>query len=607
MFRPLPPLMLALLLGPLLVPLLAAPAQAEGFRDPMRPAGSAPGAPRALIVKGLKLEGIIGGEERIAIINGRLARAGELIDGVRIVEVLANAVRYERAGKIHVLAVAAADEARYDVHVEDAPARAFFEGLVAGSSVNMMVHPDVKGRVSLSLKQVTLVEALDAARELYGFDYRPMGHGYLVLPATVQTRVFQLNYLDLQRLGVSRTRVSSGQVTQNAQNADAGTADEKTQTTSTTGTAVLTRNDTDFWSEIEANINLLVSGASRESKDEKLMNPNVVINRQSGVIVVRAMPEELRAVAEYLRKTQATVTRQVILEAKVVEVELNSGFQAGINWTALARDGNKSYFFGQRSPDNGFDANPLTPPGTQEPVVPGQGGLAGQVVDTVANAFTFAFDSTDFSALIQLLDAQGRTRVLSSPRVSTLHNQKAVIKAGSDEFFVTGINSNTTTGESTTTTLDVELTPFFSGVALDVTPQIGEDGSVLLHIHPTVSEVSDQSKRVSFGGSSSDLPLAFSQIRESDSVVRARSGQIIVIGGLMRERRQRHDYKTPGLGSIPVVGNLFKSKRDTSTTVELVLLLRPIVASDQDWERMVRESEERTAVAAKKGGVEGLK
>jgi MSHA biogenesis protein MshL len=197
--------------------------------------------------------------------------------------------------------------------------------------------------------------------------------------------------------------------------------------------------------------------------------------------------------------------------------------------------------------------------------------------------------------------------VLSSPRVSTLHNQKAVIKAGTDEFFVTGINSNTTTGEATTTTLDVELTPFFSGVALDVTPQVSEDGTVLMHIHPTVSEVSDQTKHVSFGSASSELPLASSQIRESDSVVRAKSGQIIVIGGLMRETRKRNDYKTPGLGSIPVVGNLFKSKRDTSSTVELVLLLRPIVADDQTMAAMVTEATERTSALARKGKVEGLK
>jgi MSHA biogenesis protein MshL len=513
------------------------------------------------------------------------------------------------AGAVHAQQ---AEAPRYDVRVDDAPARAFFEGLVVDSPVNLVVHPDVKGRVSLALKQVTLEETLEAARELYGYDYRPIGsNGYLILPATLQTRVFQLNYLDLQRVGVSRTRVSSGQVTQNANSTsgDTGSTDEETQSSSTTGTAVVTRNESDFWKEIEANIIALVGAPTREDKEEKsAKSGNVVVNRQSGVIVVRAMPDELRAVDEYLRKTQSTMTRQVVLEAKVVEVTLDSGFQAGINWSAIAHDGaSKNYFFGQRAPDGGFGSTPFTPPGTRETVTPGQPGIIGQTVDAVANAFTFAFDSTDFSALIQLLDAQGRTRVLSSPRVSTLHNQKAVIKAGSDEFFVTGINSNTTTGTSTTTSLDVELTPFFSGVALDVTPQISEDGSVLLHIHPTVSEVQDQSKRVSFGSASSDLPLAFSQIRESDSIVRARSGQVIVIGGLMRETRQRNDYKTPGLGSVPLLGNLFKSKRDTSSTVELVLLLRPIVADDQQMEAMVREANDRTAAMARKGKVEGVR
>jgi MSHA biogenesis protein MshL len=490
-------------------------------------------------------------------------------------------------------------EPRYDFQVEDAPARAFFEGLVAGTPINMLVHPDVKGRVTLSLKQVTIAEALEAARDLYGYDYRPMANGYVVMAPAVQTRVFQLNYLDMQRVGVSRTRVSSGQVTQGSSSSkdssSGGTEDEKTQTSSTTGTAVLTRNDSDFWKGIETDVAELVKG------DEK---SSVVINRQSGVLVVRAFPEALRAVADYLRKTQSTITRQVVLEAKVVEVELNSGFQAGINWTTLVTKGNNTATIGSSSPPGGFDANPFSPEGT--PIVVGPGNpLSSQVINALGGAFTFAFDSTDFNAFIQLLDSQGRTRVLSSPRVSTLHNQKAIIKAGSDEFFVTGVSSDTTTGTATTTSLNVELTPFFSGVALDVTPQISDDGTVLMHIHPTVSDVSDQSKRISFGGSTSDLPLAVSQIRESDSVVRAHSGQVIVIGGLMRETRKRSDYKTPGLGDVPVLGNLFKSKRDLSTTVELVLLLRPVVVEDGDWPAMVAESTERAAALAKKGKVEG--
>jgi MSHA biogenesis protein MshL len=499
-----------------------------------------------------------------------------------------------------------ADDAapRYDVKVEDAPASAFFQGLVAGTPVNMLVHPDVKGRITLTLKQVTIEGALEAARELYGYDYRAMGNGYLVLPATVQTRVFQLNYLDLHRVGVSKTRVSSGQITQSGNTyGDAGGSgggssgdDGSGQNTSVTGTAVLTSSDSDFWQGIETDIRRMVTGGAEG---------NVVINRQSGVILVRAMPNELRDVGDYVRKTQSTVTRQVVLEAKIVEVELNSGYQAGINWAAILRDGNNRYFIGQQAPKGGFGPDPLNSgSGSVVPVGPGA-QITQLLAETIGSALTFAVDTPDFNAFIELLSAQGRTRVLSSPRVSTLHNQKAIIKAGSDEFFVTGVKSDTTTGESTTTSLDIELTPFFSGVALDVTPQIAEDGSVLMHIHPTVSDVTDQNKQVQFNGLSSNLPLALSEIRESDSVVRARSGQIIVIGGLMRETRRRDAHKVPLLGDVPGIGKLFRSERDAGQTVELVLLLRPLVATDSDMDGMVKDSLGRADAMAKHGEVEG--
>ena len=198
--------------------------------------------------------------------------------------------------------------------------------------------------------------------------------------------------------------------------------------------------------------------------------------------------------------------------------------------------------------------------------------------------------------------------MLSSPRVSTLHNQKAIIKAGTDEFFVTGIDSNTTTGEATTTTLDVELTPFFSGVALDVTPQISEDGSVLMHIHPTVSEVNDQSKRISFG-ESIERPAAGLQ---PDPRIRQRGARALRPGHRDRrpDARDPHSATTTRRRSssdIPGVGGLFKSKRDVSSTVELVLLLRPVVANDDDWDAMVKEADARAAALAREGQVEGLR
>ncbi|MEM9058537.1 MAG: pilus (MSHA type) biogenesis protein MshL, partial [Pseudomonadota bacterium] len=213
---------------------------------------------------------------------------------------------------------------------------------------------------------------------------------------------------------------------------------------------------------------------------------------------------------------------------------------------------------------------------------------------SLGGAFTMAFDIGDFNAFIELLEVQGDTRVLSSPRVATLNNQKAVIKAGTDEFFVTDVSSNTVTGTSATTTRDVQLTPFFSGIALDVTPQISADNVVTLHVHPTVSDVTDQEKDLTVSGQTDRLPLAVSEVRESDTVVRARSGQIIVIGGLMRESRRDEGFATPGLGRLPLVGNLFRSQRQVTRKSELVILLKPVVVEDQrTWSVAARESLER--------------
>jgi MSHA biogenesis protein MshL len=186
--------------------------------------------------------------------------------------------------------------------------------------------------------------------------------------------------------------------------------------------------------------------------------------------------------------------------------------------------------------------------------------------------------------------------VLSSPRVSTLNNQKAVIKAGSDEFFVTDIASNTVTGTSSATSRNVELTPFFSGIALDVTPQISAGGEVILHIHPTVSDVTDQTKALTVSGETDSLPLAFSEIRESDSIVKAKSGQIIVIGGLMRNSRRTETFAVPLLGRLPGLGRLFRSERDVENKTELVIMLKPIVVDDDTvWSDMSRATLDRIA------------
>jgi MSHA biogenesis protein MshL len=522
-------------------------------------------------------------------------------------------VRNLIAGVCASLALAAsapalgADEPRFDVAVADAPARAFFEGLVEGTPYNVVLEPGVAGSITLKLKNVTVQQALAAVREAYGYDVREFPGGYVIVPPTLQTRLYQVDYLDLDRRGTSRTRVTSGQVTQggsrsgrsgmasnSADNSDGGVdgSSQGERNGELTGTSIATRTKSEFWLDLQASLRALIGGEGR----------GVVVNPQSGVIAVLATPKEQRQVADYLKRIQQVVTRQVVLEAKILEVELSDGFQAGVNWAAVGKDGGKTIFGGQNGPQQGWNGNLLDQPSATTNVAPGN-PVTGLLSNTVRGAFTLAVDAADFNVFIEALKTQGATRVLSSPRVSTLNNQKAVIKAGSDEFFVTNVSSNTVVGTSSATNRDVELTPFFSGIALDVTPQIAADGGVILHIHPTVSEVTEKIKTLTVAGTTDQLPLAFSEIRESDSVVKAKSGQVVVIGGLMRTSRKRQDFRTPLLGDVPVLGNLFKSQRQTETKTELVILLRPVVVEDDaQWNDLVKAPVDRAVALDPKAG-----
>ncbi len=511
------------------------------------------------------------------------------------------------------VATPAADEPRFDVSVNDASARSFFEGLVEGTAYNIALEPSVGGSISLKMHGVTVPEVLEAVRDTYGYDFHQTTGGYVVSPPGLRTRIFQVNYLDVERRGTSRTRVSSGQPSQAALSSasasngnnggtsgsssglseppgkifrrDSSDNQQSTQVSDITGSSISTRTASDFWTDLVANLRLLVgTEGGRE----------IVINPASGVVVVRGSARELRDVQQFLDNVQEVSVREVVLEAKVIEVELSSGLQAGINWAALANSGSRHFIGSQSVPQGqgGFNSsNLLNQPGRAIDLQPGANPLANIPINTLGGAFSLAINATDFSVFIDLLATQGKTHVLSSPRVATLNNQKAVIKAGADQFFVTGVSSNTVVGTASATSSNVQLTPFFSGVALDVTPQIAADGSVLLHIHPTISDVTEQVKNFSVAGTPNSLPLALSQVRESDSVVRAASGQVIVIGGMMRTTSTDRNYGVPLLGSIPVLGNLFRSKQRTSVRSELVILLRPVVvASASDWQQLAQQA-----------------
>jgi len=466
------------------------------------------------------------------------------------------------------LAAGGDSDDRFDINARGLGAGPFFEALVEGSRYNVVVYPDVDSVIDLRLSDVTVPEVMDIAGELYDLEIDRKGRLFQVKASGIQTRIFPIDYLSFKRSGGSETRVSSGQVS-SARGSSGGSGrsggESGGETTNLVGTRISTETQSDFWQDIQRSLSMIVSNGD---------NGQVIVNSGAGLVMVRADGQTLRQVEDYLRRTQLIMQRQVVLEAKILEIELNEGYQQGINW-ADVQSGSNGDFTAQ--------------------------ALSGQAIQTadIGGLFSASVQAGDFTGLIELLGEQGNVQILSSPRISTVNNQKAVIKVGTDEFFVTDIDfedDNTANTGSDSTSTSVELTPFFSGISLDVTPQISEDGTIILHVHPSVSEVSDQEKLITVGSQDVTLPLARSTVRETDSVIRAESGQIVVIGGLIQNSSEDRNSAVPFFSEIPVLGELFKQRRFQSTKSELVILLRPVVAGKEQMEADVSASRERMNV-----------
>lgn len=379
------------------------------------------------------------------------------------------------------------DEERFDISVNAVAADQFFLSLVDGTDYNMVIHPEVTGSITLNLRNVSIPDVLEAARDVYGYEFISTSYGFQVLPGRLRARIYQINYLNIERSGSSQTAVSSGSLTQGGNSGE----DDATSTTTSQGTNIRTEQTLNsFWDELQESVQAIAGSGEGRS---------VVVNPQSGVVVVRALPNELREVEAYLQATQLIVQRQVVLEAKFIEVRLSEDYQSGINWSTLLTPGNNSIttsnigggsvLVGESGLSNIAGNTGNLDPNNYSPI-------SGATAAAFGGVFSAALNFGDFTAFIELLKTQGNVQILSSPRVATMNNQKAVIKVGQDEYFVTDISSNSTTNAtSTINNPNITLTPFFSGIALDVTPQISQEGDVTLHVHPSISEVIDQQKQ----------------------------------------------------------------------------------------------------------------
>jgi MSHA biogenesis protein MshL len=567
-------------------------------------------------------------------------------------------------------------EQRFDLKVTDAPIGHVLLAIVQDTPYSILLSPKtvpppgpvapgqvvtapsaaVSESLTVNLKDVTVFEALDAIREMYGYEYNVDGNRIYVQPPEMRTKLYQVNYILGQRRGVSDVQVIGGaSASSSGSNGSGGSTNSGTSGTSGTSggssqgssyasiqaSGLSTLAKSDVWGEMEDAVRTVLgcqiarsqprtgatggsstggtgsSGSGNSSRadvsfvgdsqiGERMRGAEgcsggraMTVNQMSGTVVVRGLPRELRQVEGLLRSMQINIERQVIIEAKIIDVELNSDSQQGINWSGF-RNGLHRGSVGANT--NLIDG---TQSASRATILPGTslGDLLGSQLLGVAtpNAFSaglgVALQFTNFSALINFLETQGNVQVLSSPRIATLNNQKAVLKVGSEEPFVTNISggsSNTASGVTTTTPPTLSYQPFFSGISLDVTPQIDENDNITLHVHSMVNSIVEKEKIALPAANATRVPFAVNSISETDSVVKTRDSQVIVIGGLMMESSADNRSKIPVAGDVPLVGSLFGKGARQTTKRELVILLKPtVVKGDETWASDINSAQSR--------------
>jgi len=427
---------------------------------------------------------------------------------------------------------------------------------------SIVVDPEVKGKVTMELKKVTLKEILDTITSFSGLEYEIKGEIIRISMPKMGTRVFTLNYVTTTRKGTGKLQAVTGVSGYEARGGGVGREDAKG------GSAIETGPDTaDLWKEIEVGLKSMVS------KDGKL-----VVNKLANTILVTDFSTNLIRIAEFLERIEGSAQRQVMIQAKIVEVTLSDQYKMGLDWGAISKMGSL------------------------------QGALSGgmsfaQSLSPATGIFQVGVSNQDFTALLEAMSQQGQLNILSSPKISTLNNQKAVIKVGREEiFFEPEYDVVTTTDPLTGKIKDtqsvlssVEPKTVTIGIVLDVTPQISPDGYITMNIHPSVTELVRIEEFKLKGEVYATAPVI--DIRETDTVVRANDGQTIVIAGMMQDKRKEVKTRVPFLGDISILGNLFRKTEEEKQKTELVILLTPTILVGKRIEDLSREEIRRLEAA----------
>jgi MSHA biogenesis protein MshL len=457
------------------------------------------------------------------------------------------------------------------------------------SELNIVIDPDLNGKVTIDLKRVTLKEALGAILSPLGWTYATDGKFIKISRPQMETRLFALNYIATRRTGKREVYASTSTGGGLQTSTLPGQQTALSPGGARTGyTDLISVDEMDLWKEIQKGLENLIFGFVEEKTEETVSErgpekekatwtkvdtkgKKLVTNKSTGVIMVTDYPINLNKVASYLETVEGSSQRQVTIQAKIMEVILSDDHKEGINWKViegLPRSINAAWGFTNKAGTTGFPggtAGFLTGTGT------GAGTIATPGILKIAPyggilALGAAGTEVALSDIMQAIAEQGDVKVLSSPTISTLNNQKAIIRVGNqDVFFITGAVATQTTVTQIIQPMTIDI-----GILLDVTPQIAEDGTIIMNIHPSIT---DKTGEKTTPDGKSTFPLL--SVRETDTTVRVRDGQTIIIAGLMQEKTLENYTGVPVLHSIPLLGGLFRYKTGTRTNSELVIMITP--------------------------------
>ncbi|MFO1130313.1 MAG: hypothetical protein U1E31_02950 [Rickettsiales bacterium] len=415
-------------------------------------------------------------------------------------------------------------------------------------------------------KNVCLEYVLDNLTERYNIGYEKTQSGYTIYAPQVMSKIFNLNYHNFNRQASSSVNINSSNTLDN------------NISYNNNSSSITTKMEDSFWKNIISSIKVIIKEESSQNvidlRDDIEYNQTISVDNENGIIIVRAMPRALKRVAQFINNVKRNCLKQVMIEAKILEVTLTDEFQHGIDWKML---GNK---IGNVLNFDSIGNNSLS----------NESGLISGVFN--GNLNFGEGDKNNFQSFISILSTQGAVSVLSSPKISTLNNQRAMIKFGDDQYYIlkstngTAVQQSSTGATNTTPISSFETKGFFSGIALDTTPTITKDQQIVMHIHPVITRVTKDEQTVTINGNTNKLIFPKIENREADTIVKANSGDIIVIGGLSENKS---DLQQTGPSGQKKILSIVGQTKKNSSKKELIILLRPIIIDSYDTDNLIDE------------------